>query len=150
MEQYIGEKKVLAVEKLEKKTPSGSAMVKVLFDENPAEEMPEKRFEIIKSSEKSDATTVQIKFRQTAASIIFGMMGEFGIKYGEVNGVIDMVASLVNEASNKATNILFDVDYPEDRTLIQINDILAKFNDSKKHKDGSASTGSGPDNTDTK
>jgi hypothetical protein len=140
MEQYIGEKKVrTVVGPLEEKTPIGNDMIKVIYVDNSEEIMPATRFELLKTEERSDATTVQNKLRSRVAAVIYSNLHEFGVKMGEVNGISDAVFDLVNNGYERARTVKFGFDHM-DLPLIEINKIL--LNATVKSDDGVTSTGS--------
>lgn len=142
-QQYIEDKKVLAVIEMESKTPAGNDMVEVCFEDNTKEIMPKMRFELIKSDKILDPTDFSNIVKARVASICFGSFHEYGVKMGEVNGILDAVTSLVNEGFAKAQNIVWGVDYPGIK-LIDINKVLLN-NHAKQNNNGTPSEGSGVD-----
>jgi len=131
MEQYIGNEKIFTVHEVEEKTPSGESMVKVSFENGKSEIMPKKRLELINSLEVSDATKVQETINKTVSSMLFAVLHEYGIKMGEVNGVIDSTVKLVNSGLSKASDILWGFEYP-DLPLNKVNEILLKNGNTKE------------------
>lgn len=149
MKNYIVDKQILMVSVLEDKTPAKSDMVEVLFEDGTKVKMPKLRFELIVSDAPSTLSDVNTKLKQTASGMIFGMLHEYGVKWGEVNGIVDSVVDLVNSAFEKASNVKWGV---EDKDLITLNDInntLLKHHE-QENNDGVASVGSESDTSDQK
>lgn len=138
-EQYIADKKILGVTESEIKTPGGVNMIKVLFEDNTFEVMPRMRFEIVVSDKMSDATTVQNSIKDAVGKSLFLVMHEYGIKTGEIDGVLDQCTEFVNNGLKKASDILFGFERA-DITLNTINHILLEQH-AKENNDGAGSTG---------
>lgn len=141
MEQYIGEKLVIAVIELEEKTPQGNDMVEVCFDGGSKEKMPKKRFELIVTDKVSDATTVQNQVKFTLSSIILGMFNEYGVKMGETEPIFGAIAGLVNDGFTKAQDVMWGVDF-QGISLIEVNKVL-KANYERENNTGTSPEGSG-------
>jgi len=144
---FIGEKQVSTVEVLEAKTPTNNEMVKVTFVDGSVEEMPKMRLELISTEEVSDASGVQTKVRSKVSAHLFGVMHEFGVKFGEVEGILNAVGDLVDAGYNKARDLKFGFTQ-QAIPLITINNVLLE-NYAKTHSDGIAPAGDQPDNGDT-
>lgn len=150
MEQYIADKQVMTVLILDQKTPAGLEMVEVIFTDETKETMPKKRFEMVVSEDKTDASAVQKKITDGVGSIIYSTIVEYGVKWGEVNAVGDKMIEFVNNGFEKASDVLWKTDKPN-ISLIDINSVLIKDHvKDEQNNDGSASTGSGTDSEDTK
>lgn len=142
-EQYIADKKILGVTESEIKTPGGVNMIKVLFEDNTFEVMPRMRFEIVVSDKMSDATTVQNSIKDAVGKSLFLVMHEYGVKTGEIDGVLDQCTEFVNNGLKKASDILFGFERA-DITLNTINHILLEQH-AKENNDGVSTTGGGAD-----
>lgn len=141
MKQYIGEREVLGVEESIGKTPGGNEMVKVLFTEGASEIMPKARFELIVTPEVSDASTVLSKLQARVGAVLFGSLHEYGVKWGEVNGMSDAMVKLCENGMEKASDLLWGCDKPS-IPLNAINKILVD-NYAKQNSDGVGSEGGG-------
>lgn len=136
MDQFIGAKEILGVTILDKKTPGGSDMVEVTFSDSTKEQMPKMRFEAIVTDEKSDDTSVANKFKTKVGSMLFGMLHEYGVKWGEVDAITDTMIEYVNNGFVKANNIKWGFE-KMDIPLITINDVLVE--NGKQDNNGAAS-----------
>ena len=146
MEKYITEKRVLAaleISKDEQKTPGGNEFVLVSFEDGTKEVMPKMRFEMIVTDKISNATQVQETIKAKVAANIFGMLHEFGIKFGEIDGIMDAVVNLANSGFHKSQDILFGFNQPN-IPLNNINKILVE-DYVKNNSNVAGSTGSGSD-----
>lgn len=143
--EYIGSKTISQVVDTGKKTPLGSPMIKVCFGDGSYEYMPEKRLLIIKTKEPTDDTIVRglliTEASKQVGQMAYAMLHEFGCKLNEVELVLNQAVVLTNNATEKATNILWMVDYADQRTLNQINDILLE--NAKTDNNGSSPVGEG-------
>ena len=137
MEQYIEDKKVLGVTILEEKTPGGNSMVSVAFEDGTFEVMPEARFNIIKTSEISNASQVQEKILSQVGAVLYGMLHEYGIKMGEAEEVLNSTSTYINSGYEKARDIIWGISHRK-LPLIQINKILIKEH-AKENNNGTTS-----------
>ena len=124
MEQYIGNQKILTVFQLETKTPAGEAMVEINFESGKKETMPKKRLELLNSVKISDATSTNLTLKAHVASVLYGVLHEYGVKMGEVNGISDGMVDLVNNGFSKATNFLWKTEDREELPLNSVNEVL--------------------------
>lgn len=139
---YIGEKEIMMVAVLDKKLASGTEFVRVTFTDSTSKEMSKTRFNLLQSESPVDASGIQQVVKRNVGSLIYSLMHEYGLTVTETNDVLDEAAQLVQNAMDKATNILFGVEYPTQRTVNQINDILIEHAN-KNNSNDSASTGGG-------
>ncbi len=144
MKQYfIGSRGVANVVDTGKKTPMGGVMLKVNFEDGGYEYMPEKRFDIVKTEQATDATYVRgllsAHVTRDVGSAVYSMMLEFGCKLSEIDSITQQVIVMTNAGAEKASNLLWGIDYANERTLNKINDILLE-NGPKAHN-GSESKG---------
>lgn len=144
MENYIADKKVLAISVLEDiKTPAKNEMVKVMFEDGTEEIMPKRRYEMIVTPTISDASSVQTKIQNHVGSYLFGTLHEFGIKMGEVENILNATSDFVNGGYVKARNIKWGYEH-EFLPLIEVNNVLLE-NNAKQDNNGTTSDGSGTD-----
>jgi len=148
MEHYIGDKEIMTVVVLDTKTPAGEDIVCVQFTDGTKQEMPKQRLNLLSTDKRSDLAESRNMLTARVAAICFASMHEYGIKWGEVNAVMDAVVQLADNGMAKASNILFEVEYKDDITLNQINDILVKNHEStessEEDDDGATPDGGGP------
>lgn len=145
MEQYIADKKIITVAIKEKKTPAGLEIVEVFFEDNTSLVMPKKRFELVVSDEKKDASYVQDMVKNHIGSVLYSTILEYGVNWGEVNMVGDMMVEFVNEGFKKASDVLWGKE-KELISLIEINSILVEnYDRQNKDNNESSSVGGGAD-----
>lgn len=150
---FVGSKAVASVVDTGKLTPLGKPMLQVFYEDGSYEYMPERRFNITRTTEKSDATGVRTRLIKVASDEIgaaaYHMLHEFGCKISDVEIVLNQTIVFVNAAAERATNLLWQVDYADERTLNQVNDILLA-NASKTPDNAGTSSGTGSPTQDTK
>lgn len=149
MEQYyIGKKKVLSLVDTNRTTPLGKKMLQVCFEDGTYEYMPERRFEIIKTTDPTDASIVRgmlvTYVTKEVGSVVYGMLVEYGARLGEIEPICNQVVAMTNAGTERVSDILWAVDYADQRTLNQVNDILIA-NVTKTSNDGATSSGAGTD-----
>ena len=133
MDQYIGSKQIVFVKELEdKKTPGGDIMVEVSFNDDSKDVMPKKKFELVSKDQKYDDIEINKIVTGRVASIIFGMLHEYDLTWGQVNPVIEAIGALMENGMEKAYNIHFGVDTKTDIPLNKINQMLKEHNESGK------------------
>lgn len=123
---YIAEKKVKSVEETDRRTPLGATVVKVTYADGGVEFMPHKRFDIIRTFRESDASAVYEKVASEVGSIIFGLLHEYGAKLSEIDRILQSTIQLVNSGTEKANNILWNIDFADQRNLLMVNDVLLR------------------------
>lgn len=133
------------VVELEDKTPAGNDMVEVAFEDGTKEQMPKARFELIATDEVMDPAMVLAKIKARVGAILFGTLHEYGVKWGEVNGMSDAMIDLVNNGFKKASDLKWGFE-KEMIPLIEVNKVLiTNYARNKENDNGAGSTGSGPD-----
>ena len=153
MKQYfIGSRGVANVVDTGRKTPMGGIMLKVNFEDGSYEYMPEKRFDIIKTEAASDVNYVKgilcTHVTRDVGSAVYSMMLEFGCKLSEIDSITNQVIVMTNSGAEKASNLLWGIDYADERTLNKINDILLE--NVSKNPNGGESKGTEPAPADSK
>lgn len=145
---YIADKQIKTVLTLETKTPSGKEMVSVTYMDDSVEVMPLERLETVSSETQSDASTVQQTLKKKVSAMLYLTMHEYGLKMGEVEGILEATSALVNNGYEKAIEVLMGTEYIF-LPLNNVNDILMKnAKPEEENNDGTASVGSGSDSAD--
>jgi len=140
MSKFVGNKEILTVVDLEEKTPSKQDVVEVSFVDETSEVMPKLRFEMIVTEEASSLTGIQNTVKAKVGGTIYGTMLEYGIKWDEVNDVVEAAVGFVNDGYARACDHLFKSE-KGNISLIDINKIL--INHATDNNDGTAPSGSG-------
>lgn len=141
MEQYYGDKKIMGVTQLEQLTPTGNEMVKIIFEDGSEVITTKLRLDTLGTDEISDPTTMQNTIKAKVASMLFATLHEYGIMWGEINGIMDATVLLADAGFKKAN----DIQWGTEQDLIslnQINSVLAK-DYAAKNNNGASSIGSG-------
>ncbi len=151
MEQYIADKKIELVVVLEgQTTPNGAEMVEVSYTDGTKEVMPKKRLELVSTEEKSSATELRNTMCARVGALMYSIMHEYGVKWGEINAIMEATGALCDDGFYKASNINFGVEDKDQVTLISINNILLKNINDKSNKEsdnGATSEGEESDNS---
>lgn len=135
--EYIGKKRIITVIELDEKTPAGSDMVEVCFEDSTKEKMPKVRFELVATMELSDDTIVMQKLLARVGAVLFGTLHEYGARWGEVNAMSDAMVKLCENGMEKASDIKWGCDKPN-ISLNEINKILVE-NNAKQNSNGASS-----------
>jgi len=150
---FIEEKKVKEILVLDQ-TPLEDAVFGISFEEGDDMTLTTKKFECIKTEEKSDATTARNTLAKKVGSDIYAILMEYGIKFSEVDPILNEVVRLANDGQNLASDTLWG-NKAYDRSLIDVNRVLlSKYAEPEKTKlegnsvDGVTSDGSVADTAD--
>jgi hypothetical protein len=124
---FIGEEKIKSYEVVEgETTPSGSRIIKIEFTGGKSIKLTEPNFDAVKSYAKGDPSSAQERLVKAAGQKMYALIMEYGPRLIEVNKILDEAVGLANRAMEAANNELWGVNYADERTVLQVNDILAK------------------------
>jgi len=124
---YIGNKLVKSIKVLDRKTPLGDDIIELNFGEKERKVSTSRmKFNLIKTSESSDATVARKTLVEDLGRKIYGMLVEFGVSVEEVNPILDNVANLAKNAVEKSDNILWGVEGEYQVDLLMINEVLMR------------------------
>ena len=125
MEQkiFFEEKEVASVETTDEKTPLGDAVYVVRFSEGGETKMTIKKFTAMQTTEKSDATAARAALAKEVATKIYALFMEYGLKFSEIDPVINESLRLINDGKNAALDILWGNE-AYDRSLLDVNRVL--------------------------
>jgi hypothetical protein len=142
---YIADKRVKGLRITEFTTPLGGEIVEVQFEDGSVIEMPKKRYDTTRTYKQSDATRERDRITEEAAHHILAVLHEWGVRFGELNNLLDAVVKSVQRAHDDATHKLWGVGHDGEQDLNQIKRVLGVANGTKKtdNTDGSASAGGG-------
>lgn len=144
---FVGKKAVAQLIDTGKVTPMKGKLLKVVYEDGSVDIMPEKRYVTIRTDAASDSTTVRTNLVLAASkevsALVYAILLEWGLRLSEVDVVTSHVSAMINANSEKASNLLWGVDYADERTLIMINDILLENVSKQQNNDGSPSEGEG-------
>ena len=154
---YIGDKRVVEVTATELTTPAGGAIVRVVYDANGGEELiTNTRFEAIRTFKKSDASKARDRVVQAAGRKLYALLMEYGPYLPEINPMFNEAVRLSNAAIEQASNVLWKVQHDDERSLLDVNNILLKHygehtaaTKPEAADDGASSERSTVDKTDT-
>jgi hypothetical protein len=143
---FIADRKVKGIRTIpDVTTPLGGEIIEIQFEDNSLLEMPMKRYLATRTYKQSDATAERARITEEAGHQILALMHEFGIRFGEVNNLLDSVVRSVQVAHDTATSKLWGVLSDGDQDLNQINRVLVNNGKETINRDGAPSSGSGAD-----
>lgn len=119
---FVEEKKVKEIT-VSDETPMGDAVFGISFEEGDDMTLTTKKFECIKTDEKSDATTARNTLAKKVGSDIYAILMEYGIRFSEIDPVLNEVVRLANDGQNLASDTLWG-NKAYDRSLIDVNRVL--------------------------
>jgi hypothetical protein len=100
MKQYIGSKKVRLIEDTGEKTPGGTEIVKVTYDDNTAEHFSKLMFDKVVDTKPCDATVLRDRRVAPVCQIVQAVLREWGLKVGE----LPYLSTLLNQSLNSNTD----------------------------------------------
>jgi len=149
-EFFVEEKKVKEVVVADQ-TPLGDAIFTISFEEGDDMPLTTRKFECIRTKEVSDATTARNTLIKKVGAELYAIMMEYGIKFSEVDPILNELVRLANDGQNLASDTLWG-NTANDRSLIDVNRVLVtKYAEPKKTEiegnsvDGVTSEGSTAD-----
>lgn len=145
---FIGEKRVKEIRDTNERTPGNAMISEIEFEDGKIVRMPRERLEVIRTDHVSTATDVRKKLVMKVSPAVYGFFHEFDLTMEEFDDVMEEIVRLGNAASEKATNILWGVDFAPQRSLLMTNKILSTKSDEPKKEDnnnGTTAAGSGVD-----
>lgn len=101
---WIGSDKISIVAESDLKTPMGSDVVEVTFDNGKVTTMPKKTYEIIVTDVASDASIVQrSKFNQMVPALK-AVLCEYDIKVSEIKPLLEELGASIDNNFSRAVN----------------------------------------------
>lgn len=122
--QYIGDKLILGVEKIEDKTPIGSDMVNVLFDNGTSKKYPTAMFNHVVTEEPIDATKLREKKVDPIVNQTIVLLQESDIIMDDIEYYINTLMASIDYKSTRANSKLYSVNHYGERSLLQIEEVL--------------------------
>lgn len=120
---YIEEKKVVNATPIEDTTPAGDAIYKIKFDDESEVTMTNRKFQAIQTIEKSDATSARAALTKEVGKRMYALLMEYGVKFSEIDPILNETVRLVNDGQNAALDILWGNE-GYDRSLLDVNRVL--------------------------
>jgi len=133
---FIGEKCVKEVTDLPERTPAGSPIHEIFFEDGTKTTMPHERFVTVKTDYVSSSSAVLREISKKLSTQIYSCMHEFDLTMEEIDPVLNEVVRLVNSGATKASNLLWGVEDAPLRSLLMINKVLVKNLDHEPKTDG--------------
>lgn len=148
--KYIFDKEITGIVEIAERTPQDEPFVELLFADGVTERIPKRRYDILASAAPRSRTEAKSELFKKVGSSLYSILFEYGIQMSEIDSIINELVGLVNNASDKATNYLWGVESPNDRSLNQINNVLLSYGkyEEQEDTDGTPSDGSGVDTED--
>jgi len=159
--KYFEDKKIVSSVDSEEKTPLGGSIMSVIFDDETNSMITEAKLNAVTTDEKSTATDARNALTKEMGQKIYAILCEYGIKFSEVDPVLNEVIRLTNDNQNHALDILWGNE-AYDRGLLDVNKVLlSKYDPSTSQEidpapavtegdDGVEADGGTPDTQDTK
>jgi hypothetical protein len=135
---YVGDKKVKGLVLTELTTPSGSQIHKILYDDGNEELMTDARWQAIRSYKQTDASKARDRLIKNAGKKMYALLMEFGPYLYEVDHILNETVRLANDATEKANNVLWGKEFSEQRSLLDVNNILLKHYGAHQSKETEA------------
>lgn len=124
---YYEDRKVKGIREVEEfKTPAGDKIFELSFDTGEPVMLTRLRWEATRTHKASDASKARETLVKEAASKLYAILMEYGLKLSEVDPTINQAVGFVNAATEATENVLWDVRAGHERTMLQMNTILMK------------------------
>ena len=129
---WFADKRVKSYKEMKETTPSGLPILEIELEDRTIK-LTEAKFNAIKGYKKSDLTEARNRLVRAAGQKIYALLMEYGPAISEVDHILNEAVRLSNDSTEQAENILWGVDRSVDRTLLDVNNILAKNYAEKKN-----------------
>lgn len=107
---YIGSDKISVVAEIDEKTPMGSPMVEVTFENGSKVTMPQKTYEIVVTDVASDLAIVRrLKFNQLVPALK-AVLCEYDLEVSEIQALLQELGASIDNNFARATNIAWTGD----------------------------------------
>jgi hypothetical protein len=130
--EFFGTKEYVGVEDTGNKTPSGVAIIKVLFEDGTSQVTTQTVFDLIKASVAVDLTQQRELLIIPLVQKIFSLMTDFNVKNDDVQVLFDRLINTYNTTLNHATNYLFNVEHIGNLGMLRINEVNERAESDKK------------------
>lgn len=136
-DKFIGPFKVVGITETDIKTPLGSEVVKVLYENAPPEIMPKKAYDLLLTTTPVESSPTQEKRFDVMIPKIIEQMAEYDVKMIEVGLLLMKVQGAIKSHFGRASSYLWTGDdrnfiegmeYQNFRTLIETDHILKTIN----------------------
>jgi hypothetical protein len=134
---YLEDKKIVGIVESEKKTPLGGTICEVTYEDGTTGVITEAKLKAVQTTEKSTATDARNALVKELGQKIYAVMCEYGLKFSEIDPVLNEVVRLSNDNQNHALDILWGNE-AYDRGLLDVNEVLlSKYDPTKQQEVGS-------------
>jgi hypothetical protein len=124
IKKYIGDKLILGVEKIEDKTPIGSDMVNVLFDNGTSRKYPTAMFNHIVTEEPIDASKLRELKVDPIVNQTIVLLQESDIVMDDLEYYLNTLTASIDYKSTRANAKLYNVNHYGERSLLQIEEVI--------------------------
>lgn len=131
--QFIGPRQVKTVETLEKTTPEGATLLKVTFEGDYSEVIPQEMFDATVTEIPSDFNALAERRKKLVTGKIMGILKESNVNLSELNDIFKFVGFQSDIHFDKASNYLWTKDDNEfvpgmpvmaRRTFLEAQDVI--------------------------
>lgn len=127
-EKFIGDKKILSVSLTSEKTPIGSEIVKVLFEDGTSKLLPKALADRIQTDTPIDATVLRKKWVDVVVNNTIILLQENDIKMEDMDYFMNTLLISIEDKCNRANAALYGVEYYPQRSLLSVERIINPFN----------------------
>ena len=134
-DKYLGPFKVVGVTELDIKTPLGSDVVSVMYENRPAEIMPKKNFDLLVSSEPTDLNEMQKTRFNVMIPKVIEALAEYDVKMFEMSSLLTQVHETVEQHLERVSSFLWTkndgnwvpgMNFTNNRTVVEIHKMLVE------------------------
>jgi len=134
-EKFIGDKKILSTSLTSEKTPIGSEIIKVLFEDGTSKLFPKALFERIQTDTPIDAGVLRKKWVDVVVNNTIILLQENDIRMEDMDYFMNTLLVSIDEKCNRANAALYGVEYYPQRGLLSIERVINPFNNTDEQTD---------------
>ena len=121
MSKFIGDKKIKETRETADKTPGGTAIVEVEYEDGQVEKFSQLTYDLVASDKSCDATSLREKRVQPVVATVLAILREYGIKVGDTPYFAALLNLSLNNNVEEATKILWATVMPKPQTLDDVD-----------------------------
>lgn len=129
---YFGMKPYMAVADTGRKTPTGTTIVQILYDDGTSVITTDQFFNLVKSEVPLDATSFRNLLLPEIMKRVFAVFTDLNVRQEDIDSIMAKMVSTWNETFNHAVNFKMGVSNMSDIDMVTINDLNNESESQKK------------------
>lgn len=121
MSKFIGDQKIKETKETTEKTPGGTAIVEVVYENGRIERFSQLMYDLVVSEKSCDASTLREKRVQPVVGSVLAILREYGVRVGDTPYLSALLNQSLNSNVEEATKELWSRVMPKPQTLDDVD-----------------------------